>query len=566
MRRRWRIEQQGTSWVLRNPQGGIVASGLATYGAGLLALVAQPTVRAMAAAALTAAPPPPIPAMDEPPVPDPMNPPAEESPAGVPAGAEADLLPGGAPAPDGTAPPGVQPPVPEDIDPNAWTADAGFCGQWTGDGRMLDAAGGRFRPFPLPLMLQDETDVGHFGAELCGWIGTGAVEGDVVRMTGMFDGGDEGTEAQRIVRERGWFGVSLDMGDCEGTDECVALSDDGWCSEYRTRYTMWEAIGLTLTPFPAFQNARLWMADQGEPAALPPDPASVDARPAIAADDSSGMPMPIVAAAGIPARPPADWFSDPQLGVDHPAMTFSPEGCPLGVPLQITDDGRVFGHLAAWGTCHVGNPEGAGVCTTAPGSPSGYAYFRTGYVVADDGAHVPTGVITMGTGHAGLQLSARDAAGHYDDATYGVADVAAGEDAVGIWVAGSLRPNVSEDQVAQLRALSLSGDWRGIGGNLELIAALAVNVPGFPIPRGLARPSLAASGMVAFMDEAQPRFRRTAEGTVLALVASGVVQHEQTTSVERELASIRKHLAQLDARTLPLRDLARDQVLARRHA
>src|SRR5699024_6608649 len=27
----------------------------------------------------------------------------------------------------------------------------------------------------------------------------------------------------------------------------------------------------------------------------------------------------------------------------------------------------------------------------------------------------------------------------------------------------------------------LSGDWRTIGGNLELVAALAVNTPGFPI-------------------------------------------------------------------------------------
>lgn len=561
--RRWRIEQQGTSWVLRNPQGAVVASGLATYGAGLLALVQQPVVRALAAAALIAAPPPPIPAMDAPAAADPAVPPDDQSPDGIPAGVEADLMPGG--APDGAAPPGVAPAIPDEVDPNAWTADAGFCAQWTGDGRMLDSAGGRFRPFPLPLMLQDETDVGHFGAELCGWVTEGAVNGDVVRMLGMLDGSDEGTEAQRIVRERGWFGVSLDMGDCEGTDECVALSDDGWCSEYRTRYTMWEVIGLTLTPFPAFQNARLWMTDQGEPAPLPPDPASVDTRPAISADDNN-LPPAVIIASGIAQRPPADWFTDPGLAVDHPLMTFSPEGCPLGVPLQVTDDGRVFGHLAAWGTCHVGSPEGPGTCTTAPGSPSGYAYFRTGYVVADDGAHVPTGIITMGTGHASLQLSAREAAGHYDDATYGVADVAAGEDAVGIWVAGSLRANVTEDQVAQLRALSLSGDWRSIGGNLELVAALAVNVPGFPIPRGLARPSLAASGMVAFMDEGTARFRRTTEGAVLALVASGVVQHEQTTSVERELASIRKHLAALDARTRPLQTLAREQVLARRHA
>jgi hypothetical protein len=32
-----------------------------------------------------------------------------------------------------------------------------------------------------------------------------------------------------------------------------------------------------------------------------------------------------------------------------------------------------------------------------------------------------------------------------------------------------------------VRAASLSGGWRQIDGNLELVAALAVNFPGFPI-------------------------------------------------------------------------------------
>lgn len=34
-----------------------------------------------------------------------------------------------------------------------------------------------------------------------------------------------------------------------------------------------------------------------------------------------------------------------------------------------------------------------------------------------------------------------------------------------------------------LRGASLSGDWRNIGGALELVGMLAVNVPGFPVPR-----------------------------------------------------------------------------------
>jgi hypothetical protein len=93
------------------------------------------------------------------------------------------------------------------------------------------------------------------------------------------------------------------------------------------------------------------------------------------------------------------------------------------------------------------------------------------------------GPITLGTGHAGLSLAARPAAEHYDHTGAAVADVATGEDAFGIWFAGALRPNLEPSRVRELRASALSGDWRAVGGALELVALLAVNTPGFPIPR-----------------------------------------------------------------------------------
>lgn len=163
--------------------------------------------------------------------------------------------------------------------------------------------------------------------------------------------------------------------------------------------------------------------------------------------------------------PPMEWFQDP--GLD--AVT----------PLTVTDDGRVMGHLAPWGTCHVGV---SGACTEAPHSFKDYAYFRTGEAITAGGA-VPVGQITMDTGHAGTDLGASAAVSHYDDTGTVVADVAAGEDEYGIWVAGMVRPGTTESQLRSLRAGALSGDWRRIGGNLELVAALVVNVPGFPIPR-----------------------------------------------------------------------------------
>jgi hypothetical protein len=45
---------------------------------------------------------------------------------------------------------------------------------------------------------------------------------------------------------------------------------------------------------------------------------------------------------------------------------------------------------------------------------------------------------------------------------------------------------VTEEQVRALRASALSGDWRRHGTGLELMAALCVNVAGFPIPRAVA--------------------------------------------------------------------------------
>ena len=131
-----------------------------------------------------------------------------------------------------------------------------------------------------------------------------------------------------------------------------------------------------------------------------------------------------------------------------------------------------------------------------PRSATGYAAFRLGAVLTADGDTIPTGKITMGTGHADKDLTPGATIAHYDNTGTAVADVAVGDDQYGIWVAGAVRPGVSDEQVRALRASPLSGDWRNGGGGLELVAALAVNVPGFPVPRpGV----LVASGMVRSM-------------------------------------------------------------------
>ena len=209
--------------------------------------------------------------------------------------------------------------------------------------------------------------------------------------------------------------------------------------------------------------------------------------------------------------PPCVDCIDSMVASAAPASAFANPGLDGPTPLTITDEGRVFGHVATWGTCHIGYD---GQCITPPHSAAGYAYFATGSVVTDSGV-TPVGQITMGTGHASPKFAARPAMEHYDNTGAAVADVAAGEDDYGIWIAGQMRPGVPDAQRHALAAGALSGDWRRIGGNLELVAALAVNVPGFPIPR------------VASSEK---------DGSQLALVASGIVVDEPQGAVLVEAA------------------------------
>ena len=176
----------------------------------------------------------------------------------------------------------------------------------------------------------------------------------------------------------------------------------------------------------------------------------------------------LTAAAG-PLRPPREWFEDPRLN----ELT----------PLQITPEGRVFGHLADWDGCHVGFQ---GVCIPPFRSTTNYAYFNTGGLETADGEIVPCGKIMFcreGNGHAPDHLSLEEAGRYYDDATKVGAFVRAGEDRFGTWLAGSLRSDLTDLEIQHLRTHPPSGDWRPYKHSAELLAAFAVPIGGFPIAR-----------------------------------------------------------------------------------
>ena len=180
--------------------------------------------------------------------------------------------------------------------------------------------------------------------------------------------------------------------------------------------------------------------------------------------------------------PPKAWFEDPELSAK--------------TPLTVNTEGRVYGHLAAWNECH--RDVGMKSCVLAPKSQKNYDPFHLGTVFTAEGEAVRVGKIVMDTRHAGINLGYRAAAVHYDDTGDEVAVVRAGEDEYGIWVAGAVVPEADARKVAKLRRSPLSGDWRAVDGNLELTAALAVNVPAFPVfaMDGDERLALVAAGTV----------------------------------------------------------------------
>lgn len=391
-------------------------------------------------------------------------------------------------------------------------------GEMTGDGRLIEDGALRWDDLPIPLRVAFKDVGGHDGAEVCGRIET--VErrdnGDIY-ATGTFDlGSAAGTEAYRQVSEQMSNGVSIDTDDVtfkimakadmveadvadSGNAEDGEPGPDGRVKvaamSSSDELMVIESARLraaTLVAVPAFATARVYAAGQAPSTSEPADrDENADSGEKMARSaDADLLSRDALTAAAIPTAPPEAWFKDPQL--TGPTA------------LVVEDNGRVYGHIAVWGTCHIGQ---IGKCVEPPTSPSNYAYFRTGALRTAEGTSVAVGHLTMGTGHAGPRDSANAAAEHYDNTGTVFSDVAAGEDAHGIWVAGALRPGITAEQVRVARSAPISGDWRMIRGSLELVGALAVNVPGFPVPR--------PQGLLA-------------SGEVRSLQASGVVAHDDS--------------------------------------
>lgn len=339
----------------------------------------------------------------------------------------------------------------------------------SGDERSFAEDSITSRNLPLPLMWQIKTGSGHDGSVVVGRIDSvERVEGGLGNVRGVFDVGPFGREAERMVRGGFLRGVSVDLDKFkaqveEPSDEDKELSDKNTIENDKITVKSARLMGITIVPKPAFQECFIMIEEEPtlELEELPLAEGIYEETP-----EDYEYQLATIAASAAPIIPPKSWFKDP--------------GLRQATPLTITDDGKVFGHIASWTTSHIGMGRGV----KPPRSASQYAYFRTGELRTDEG-DIQVGQLTLAGGHASLQASAEEAIKHYDDTASAVADVVAGEDQFGIWVAGALRPEVTPSQIRAFRASSPSGDWRPINGRLELVAVCQVNVPGFPIARAI---------------------------------------------------------------------------------
>lgn len=325
----------------------------------------------------------------------------------------------------------------------------------TSDGRMLASdIALEFRDTPMPLQWCEEMEGGHYGSVTVGVIESITLAKGEIRGSGYMLNNENALKAIDLV-SHGVCNPSIDS-----VFEIVYTYEDGTVvteENFDPDLPMFETaikgevLATTIVAIPAFGETRIALNAEREPR----DTAMVAA---------------LVASMSTAHKPP----------VYDPALFADPK---LSGPtrLTITEDGHVFGHIASWKDQHrsvgLGNIK-------PPRSETGYEHFHSSPgVQLTDGSTLPVGRLTVGIGHAPTSgVSSAAAQAHYDnvEACWAIGRIC--EDRHGIVFSGVAAPWASPEKVQMGLASPLSGDWRPIGpkrDNLELVAVLSVNTPGF---------------------------------------------------------------------------------------
>lgn len=436
-----------------------------------------------------------------------------------------------------------------DMPPLMWHGVITKEGTYTGDRRYFRDGAIRGQEFPWPMRFQREDWGGHAGAVVTANAEAARRFGGDIRAWGTFGDGTLTPEVDEVVglfANRQMRGVSIDGDDV--LDSQFELELDAQGNAYEM-YDSMRVRGATFCAIPAFDGAEIYLGPpppewllEGEPVEIRQNQPEGGTRPLSEISDAELEAM--LAASRVPENLAEYWttgegaakirwgtngdfnrcreqlakyvtpgqLSGMCANLHHRALgvwpgreaasletpyllasvdyagsftreMFDPRELGELTPVTIDDEGNVFGHIAGWQTCHAGFSD---MCVTPPHSQTNYSMFHLGAVKLEDGTELPVGKLTVGAGHANPNgLGVRGATAHYDNSALAVAVVRATEDRHGIQVSGRVIPGAPEEKIEELRRSPISGDWRAYRGNLELIAALGVNSPGFPIPRTL---------------------------------------------------------------------------------
>lgn len=351
------------------------------------------------------------------------------------------------------------------------------------DYRIIDSAGFGTRDLPLTIRAQWNASYGHTGAEVSGAIFEVTVdpEAGVASGRGFLLDDPAGRRHALLIKTKAMKGNSVDLADVQARWEFNI--DTG---EETLRFTKANLAATTGVATPAFAAAHAVIDDEIVASLVGDDPmeelvASCDEHAVMlltSIDD-----VEVVASAG--QLVPFEAFYEPEAAVP--------------TKIVVTEDGRVYGHLGVWDTCHVGIE---GRCVIPPRPKDGYASYNQAGPLTTRG-QVETGPVFLLGGHPRKPLGKNDPWAAYGGVENCWADLRITEGRIGPWVSGLVRPGVDEDMLYAARASRISGHWVGD----QLMAIVSCNVPGFLVP---------GSGLSADADG----FALGADGEVLEMVAS----------------------------------------------
>lgn len=461
-----------------------------------------------------------------------------------------------------------------------WKGVLAALGEATGDGRIiLPDAELDFRQFPLPLFWQERTAHGEMvtaGGVAVGVIERAWVENGQVLGEGYLFGDEEDARQAAKQIERGVTKPSIDMTndkwtlvDAEG-NEIADPHDvpDEEFDEVMMGIQSATVVSAFLVGKQAIGSAYLEIVDAKE------DPTDEEKKdtPTEGADDEEVETPDEEADADKPTteEPKAEDDATKKAKEEErnavkaslvasfqvptfDSPLFSKPNLDGPTKIQIDKSGRVFGHIAEWNECHVGIGN---ACVMAPRSTNDYALFHVSEVQTEIGP-LAVGRLTIGCGHADPHMGVQPTMDHYDTAGTSWALVRAYEDQYGIVVSGIVDPAATEDQVFAGVSRPVSGDWRRWGGALQLVAALSVNTPGYPVLSGANDGrgrdlSLVAAGVLQ-VEERGPRRTNAMHRLVREAVQQGIAEHVRSTALSTRMASV--HTAIVEERRAHARQL-----------